>query len=65
MIWPSVPDAQIVADTLIERADQALYAAKRAGRNMALTYSELPLQEPAGSLDLNVGEATIPGATLH
>ncbi len=60
-----VPDAQIVADTLIERADQALYAAKRAGRNMALTYSELPLQEPAGSLDLNVGEATIPGATLH
>ena len=60
-----VPDAQIVADTLIERADQALYAAKRAGRNMALTYSELPLQEPAGSLDLNVGEATIPGATRH
>ena len=59
-----VPDAQIVADTLIERADQALYAAKRAGRNMALTYSELPLQEPAGSLDLNGGEATIPGPWL-
>ena len=38
-----VPEADTRADTLIERADQALYAAKRAGRNMAVAFSALPL----------------------
>jgi diguanylate cyclase (GGDEF)-like protein len=60
-----VPDASIVADTLVERADRALYAAKRAGRNMAVAFSELPLHAPAPSLDLDVGEPAGPGIVLH
>lgn len=63
-----VPDADVVADTLVARADQALYAAKRAGRNMAVAFSELPLEAgpPAvPPLDLDLGQAAAPGPTLH
>ena len=62
-----VPDADVVADTLVERADQALYAAKRAGRNMAVAHSELPLERalPGAPLDLDLGAAAASGPTLH
>ena len=62
-----VPDADVVADTLVERADQALYAAKRAGRNMAVAHSELPLERalPGAPLDLDLGAAAGSGPTLH
>ena len=62
-----VPDADVVADTLVERADQALYAAKRAGRNMAVAHSELPLERalPGAPLDLDLGTAAASGPTLH
>ena len=60
-----VPDADVVADTLVERADEALYAAKRAGRNLAIAYSELPLPGMAPALDLDVGETAGPGDRLH
>ncbi len=56
-----VPDAGVVADTLVERADRALYAAKAAGRNLAVAYSELPLP----GLPPAEGEGTVPGAILH
>jgi predicted signal transduction protein with EAL and GGDEF domain len=59
-----VPDAQVVADVLIDRADRALYAAKRAGRNMALAFSEMPPAGAAPAIDFDVGEAAGP-ATLH
>jgi diguanylate cyclase (GGDEF)-like protein len=59
-----VPDDGVVADALVSRADQALYAAKRAGRNAVVAYSELPLPEvpPAGELDLDLGAADAAGA---
>ena len=60
-----VPDASVVADTLVERADRALYAAKRAGRNMAVAFSELPLPSSAQSLDLDLGEPARSGIVLH
>jgi len=63
-----VPDADIVADILLSRADQALYAAKRGGRNLAVAFSELPLlgsASPAG-LDLDLGDVSAaPGTLLH
>ena len=63
-----VPDADVVADVLLARADQALYAAKRAGRHLVAAFSELPLPgaaSPAG-LDLDLGEsAAAPGPLLH
>lgn len=56
-----VPDDRIVADTLVDQADRALYAAKRAGRNLAIAFSDLPLPglPPPG------GEPAAPGAILH
>ena len=47
--------------SLVAAADTALYAAKRAGRNLAVAFSELPLpgQPPPGD------EAAAPGAVLH
>jgi diguanylate cyclase (GGDEF)-like protein len=63
-----VPDAEVVADILLSRADQALYAAKRAGRNLTVAFSDLPLPgtaSPAG-LDLDLGDASAaPGTVLH
>ena len=58
-----VPDAEIVADTLVLRADQALYAAKRAGRNLAIAHSELPPSGAPAGRDREAGEG--PGAILH
>jgi diguanylate cyclase (GGDEF)-like protein len=63
-----VPDAGLVADTLVGRADRALYAAKRAGRNLAIAHGELPLAEPAAAaarIDFDVGDAALPGGLLH
>lgn len=62
-----IPDADVVADTLVERADQSLYAAKRAGRNLAVAFSELPLASLPPPVDLEVepGESPAPGLRLH
>ena len=63
----SVPDAELVADTLVERADRALYAAKRSGRNAVLAFSEVPAAQVPSAVDFDVGDAsdTAPGIVLH
>ncbi|MBL0143132.1 MAG: diguanylate cyclase [Betaproteobacteria bacterium] len=60
-----VPDAAVVADTLLSRADQALYAAKRAGRNAVIAFSDLPLPEVPQAVVPDLGDAASPGALLH
>jgi diguanylate cyclase (GGDEF)-like protein len=60
-----VPEPGVVADMLVGRADQALYAAKRAGRNLAVSFGELPLAGPAPGADRDAGQATVPGVLLH
>ena len=54
-------DSNEAPSEALNRADRALYAAKRAGRNLAIAYSDLPLPglPPPG------GEPAAPGAILH
>jgi diguanylate cyclase (GGDEF)-like protein len=70
-----IPDAGTVADMLVDRADRALYAAKRSGRNLAMAFSELSPPEAARpeavapdrppAVDLDLDEPSAPGTLLH